>query len=80
MIVFTTRPLTTPALAEDLRKFTGMDYLSFFDTASPIIVGDSINRNMVFLASRYKKGEARKTISTLSRGIMSNIISKIKGF
>ncbi|BBA79773.1 tRNA (uracil-5-)-methyltransferase Gid [cyanobacterium endosymbiont of Rhopalodia gibberula] len=58
IIVLATGPLTTSALAEDLRRFTGMDYLSFFDAASPIIVGDSIDRDIVFLASRYDKGEA----------------------
>ena len=32
--------------------------MSFFDAASPIIVGESINRDIAFLASRYDKGEA----------------------
>lgn len=58
LVVLTTGPLTSPALAEDLQHFTGMDYLSFFDAASPIIIGDSIDRSIVFLASRYDKGEA----------------------
>jgi methylenetetrahydrofolate--tRNA-(uracil-5-)-methyltransferase len=35
-----------------------MPYLSFFDAASPIIVGESINQEIAFLASRYDKGEA----------------------
>ena len=35
-----------------------MDYLSFFDAASPIVVGESIDRNIAFMASRYDKGEA----------------------
>ena len=35
-----------------------MDYLNFFDAASPIIVGDSIDKEVAFLASRYDKGEA----------------------
>jgi methylenetetrahydrofolate--tRNA-(uracil-5-)-methyltransferase len=35
-----------------------MEYLSFFDAASPIVVGESINRDIAFLASRYDKGEA----------------------
>jgi methylenetetrahydrofolate--tRNA-(uracil-5-)-methyltransferase len=56
--VLTTGPLTSPALAADLQQFTGMDYMSFFDAASPIIVGDSINHDVAFLASRYDKGEA----------------------
>jgi methylenetetrahydrofolate--tRNA-(uracil-5-)-methyltransferase len=58
IVVLATGPLTSPDLAEDLRRFTGMEYLSFFDAASPIIVGESINHDIAFLASRYDKGEA----------------------
>ncbi len=57
-VVLCTGPLTSPALAEDLQRFTGLDYLSFFDAASPIVVGETINREIAFLASRYDKGEA----------------------
>jgi methylenetetrahydrofolate--tRNA-(uracil-5-)-methyltransferase len=56
--VLTTGPLTSPALTDDLRRFTGLDYMSFFDAASPIIVGESINTKVAFLASRYDRGEA----------------------
>ena len=58
IVVLTTGPLTTEALAEQLLQFTGMEYLSFFDAASPIVVGESIDRDIAFLASRYDKGEA----------------------
>jgi methylenetetrahydrofolate--tRNA-(uracil-5-)-methyltransferase len=58
VVVLATGPLTSPALTEDLQKITGLDYLSFFDAASPIIVGESINHDLAFLASRYDKGEA----------------------
>ena len=58
VVVLASGPLTTPALAADLQRFTGMEYLSFFDAASPIIVGESINQDIAFLASRYDKGEA----------------------
>jgi methylenetetrahydrofolate--tRNA-(uracil-5-)-methyltransferase len=56
--VLTTGPLTSPALTDDLRRFTGMEYMSFFDAASPIIIGESINTDVAFLASRYDRGEA----------------------
>ncbi|MEM9567154.1 MAG: FADH(2)-oxidizing methylenetetrahydrofolate--tRNA-(uracil(54)-C(5))-methyltransferase TrmFO [Cyanobacteria bacterium P01_E01_bin.34] len=56
--VLCTGPLTSPSLAAELHQFTGMDYLSFFDAASPIVTGDSLNRDIIFLASRYNKGEA----------------------
>ncbi|TRU44721.1 MAG: FADH(2)-oxidizing methylenetetrahydrofolate--tRNA-(uracil(54)-C(5))-methyltransferase TrmFO [Microcystis aeruginosa Ma_QC_Ch_20071001_S25] len=58
IVVLTTGPLTSDALAADLQNFTGLDYLSFFDAASPIILGESIDRSIAFLASRYDKGEA----------------------
>ena len=58
IVVLATGPLTSPQLTQDLQRFTGMEYMSFFDAASPIVVGDSIDRKVAFLASRYDKGEA----------------------
>jgi methylenetetrahydrofolate--tRNA-(uracil-5-)-methyltransferase len=56
--VLTTGPLTSPDLATALHQFTGMASLSFFDAASPIVLGESINYDVAFLASRYDRGEA----------------------
>ncbi|MGI8933921.1 MAG: FADH(2)-oxidizing methylenetetrahydrofolate--tRNA-(uracil(54)-C(5))-methyltransferase TrmFO [Phormidesmis sp.] len=56
--VLTTGPLTSQALSEDLERFAGQAYMSFFDAASPIIIGESINQNIAFMASRYDRGEA----------------------
>lgn len=58
IVVLTTGPLTSSALAEELHSFTGLEYMSFFDAASPIVVGESINYDVAFLASRYDRGEA----------------------
>lgn len=58
IVVLATGPLTSESLAQELQNLTGMDYLNFFDAASPIIVGESINQDIAFLASRYDKGEA----------------------
>ncbi|UBF27852.1 FADH(2)-oxidizing methylenetetrahydrofolate--tRNA-(uracil(54)-C(5))-methyltransferase TrmFO [Kovacikia minuta CCNUW1] len=58
IVVLTTGPLTSPDLAADLQQLTGMAYMSFFDAASPIVVGESINFEIAFLASRYDRGEA----------------------
>lgn len=58
VVVLTTGPLTSPSLAADLQKLTSQNYLSFFDAASPIVVGESINLDIAFLASRYDRGEA----------------------
>ena len=56
--VLATGPLTSEALAEDLRGFTGRDDCHFFDAASPIVDGESIDMAKAFRASRYDKGDA----------------------
>ena len=56
--VLATGPLTSDPLAEDLRLFTGRADCHFFDAASPIVHGDSIDDNIAFRASRYDKGDA----------------------
>ncbi|MEM8503579.1 MAG: FADH(2)-oxidizing methylenetetrahydrofolate--tRNA-(uracil(54)-C(5))-methyltransferase TrmFO [Cyanobacteria bacterium P01_D01_bin.1] len=56
--VLTTGPLTSESLSEDLERFAGQAYMSFFDAASPIVVGESIDQEIAFMASRYDRGEA----------------------
>ncbi|MCR6107081.1 FADH(2)-oxidizing methylenetetrahydrofolate--tRNA-(uracil(54)-C(5))-methyltransferase TrmFO [Salipaludibacillus agaradhaerens] len=56
--IIATGPLTSDALSTSLRKLTGEDYLYFYDAAAPIIEVDSIDREKVYLKSRYDKGEA----------------------
>jgi len=45
-------------LAEDIKEFTGEKECHFFDAASPIITGESIDFSTAFRASRYDKGDA----------------------
>ncbi len=56
--VLATGPLTSEPLAEQLRAFTGRDDCHFFDAASPIVEGESIDLSVAFRASRYDKGDA----------------------
>ena len=56
--VLATGPLTADALAEQLRAFTGRGECHFFDAASPIVEGESIDLGIAFRASRYDKGDA----------------------
>ncbi len=55
--VLATGPLTSDELATKVKKFTGIDSCHFFDAASPIIYGDTIDHEIVFKASRYDKGD-----------------------
>lgn len=56
--IIATGPLTSPALAEEIKQLTGEEYLYFYDAAAPIIEKDSIDMEKVYLKSRYDKGEA----------------------
>jgi methylenetetrahydrofolate--tRNA-(uracil-5-)-methyltransferase len=47
-------PLTSPALAEAITRFTGQENLFFFDAIAPIVSRDSIDMNVAFRASRYE--------------------------
>ncbi len=55
--ILATGPLTADELASKIQFFTGIDACHFFDAASPIIYGDSIDKEIVFKASRYDKGD-----------------------
>ena len=55
--VIATGPLTSDALVEKIEVLSG-ETLYFYDAASPIIHRDSLDESVVYLASRYGKGEA----------------------
>lgn len=56
MVIIATGPLTSPLMAEAIKKLTGEESLYFYDAIAPIVDGDSLNRNLVFRASRYGEG------------------------
>lgn len=57
--VVATGPLTSDPLAHWIREnITDYEGLSFYDAAAPIVDAASIDREKVFAASRYGKGEA----------------------
>ena len=52
--IVATGPLTSPAMADAIRRLTGEEYLNFFDAAAPIVTAESIDYDKAFFASRYK--------------------------
>lgn len=56
--VIASGPLTSELLSQQLKELTGEEYLYFYDAAAPIVEAESIDRNKVYLKSRYDKGEA----------------------
>jgi methylenetetrahydrofolate--tRNA-(uracil-5-)-methyltransferase len=51
-------PLTSSALSQEIARLTGSEHLAFYDSISPIVEADSIDRERVYLAARYDKGTA----------------------
>ena len=56
--IIATGPLTSDALAEYIRNELGIGSLHFFDAAAPIVDASTIDRDIVYEASRYDKGDA----------------------
>ncbi len=55
--IIATGPLTSDALAQDVGRLTGTEQLAFYDAVAPTIDATTINRDKVFAASRYDKGD-----------------------
>jgi methylenetetrahydrofolate--tRNA-(uracil-5-)-methyltransferase len=62
-VVVATGPLTSPALADFVRKLTDADSLSFFDAIAPIVHRDTINMDIAWMQSRYDKGDSKDYIN-----------------
>lgn len=55
--IIATGPLTDGAMADTIRELCG-EGLSFYDAAAPIVTYESLDKDKIFFASRYDKGEA----------------------
>ena len=58
--IIATGPLTSPALADAIRKATGAEALAFFDAIAPIVYADTIDMGLAWEQSRYDKGETEE--------------------
>lgn len=56
IVIIASGPLTSPPLAEAIKKLTGEDSLYFYDAIAPIVEGESLNLDVIFRASRYGEG------------------------
>lgn len=56
LCILATGPLTSDKLSQAIAQLTHSKHLYFYDAISPIVDADSINMDVVFLASRYNKG------------------------
>ncbi len=56
VVVIASGPLTSDALAEDIRNTVGEDFLGFYDAAAPVIDVDSIDMTIAYRKGRYDQG------------------------
>lgn len=54
-VILATGPLTSPELAEGIRRVGGEEQLAFFDAIAPIIHKDTIDFDKAWMQSRYDK-------------------------
>lgn len=66
-IVLATGPLTSDALAEDLKSYVKADSLFFYDSIAPVVFKESINMDVAFAADRYGKGDSDYINCPMSR-------------
>ncbi|MDH3996023.1 MAG: methylenetetrahydrofolate--tRNA-(uracil(54)-C(5))-methyltransferase (FADH(2)-oxidizing) TrmFO, partial [Desulfobulbaceae bacterium] len=51
-----TGPLTSDAMTYSLGQLTGKEHLAFYDAIAPIVEAESLDRNIIYQASRYDAG------------------------
>ena len=57
-VIVATGPLTSEKLSFSIGSMMDNDYLYFYDAAAPIVTYELINKDKVFMASRYDKGDS----------------------
>ncbi|MDX6751796.1 methylenetetrahydrofolate--tRNA-(uracil(54)-C(5))-methyltransferase (FADH(2)-oxidizing) TrmFO [Geminicoccaceae bacterium 1502E] len=53
--IVATGPLTSPSLAQDVRRIGGEEHLAFFDAIAPIVYRETIDMEKAWFQSRYDK-------------------------
>jgi methylenetetrahydrofolate--tRNA-(uracil-5-)-methyltransferase len=77
MAILATGPLTSEPLAVSLGKLTGQDRLAFYDAIAPIVDAESLNRNIIFEASRYEDGPGDYLNCPMDKEQYENFIKEI---
>lgn len=57
-VIIATGPLTSEPLSKSIGELVGENYLYFHDAAAPIVTAESLDKSLVFEASRYDRGDA----------------------
>ena len=77
IIILATGPLTSESMADSLGKLTGKDHLAFYDAIAPIVEADSLDRNIIFQASRYDDGPGDYLNCPMDKEQYENFITEL---
>ncbi|HOB64512.1 MAG: methylenetetrahydrofolate--tRNA-(uracil(54)-C(5))-methyltransferase (FADH(2)-oxidizing) TrmFO [Clostridiales bacterium] len=77
--IVATGPLTSDAMAEEIKKLTGAEYLHFFDAVAPIITAESVDMSKAYYGARYGKGSADYLNCPMDEGEYKNFIKELVG-
>jgi len=56
IFILATGPLTSARLSMSLQRLAGQEHLAFYDAIAPIVEAGSLDRSIVYQASRYESG------------------------
>ncbi len=76
-LIIATGPLTSDALTASLARLTGKKHLAFYDAIAPIVAADSLDRKIVFQASRYDDGPGDYLNCPMDRSQYENFITEL---
>jgi len=80
IVILAVGPLVSEALAESIARFTGQEYLYFYDAIAPVVEADSIDREVAFAASRYGKGQGEDYLNCpMDEGEYESFIDELLG-
>ncbi len=77
-IILATGPLTSEALAASLASLTGKEHLAFYDAIAPIVHTESLDRTIIYQASRYDDGPGDYLNCPMNKDEYSSFIAALK--
>jgi len=75
--ILATGPLTSDDMAESLVQQTGKEHLAFYDAIAPIVEAESLNMDIIFLASRYDGGPGDYLNCPMNKAEYENFIMEL---
>jgi len=75
--ILATGPLTSESMADSLGKLTGKEHLAFYDAIAPIVETESLDRDIVFQASRYDDGPGDYLNCPMDKEQYENFITEL---